>query len=365
MTMLISTVQQALEEFVLNFIERPYLAYTEHGLHALFFTALFNRLPPQDLYTEWGGREVCVIQKEYPTACALGKPQRQHWDIAVLKTPAESACDSYDYLKLAAVVEFGMNEAEPHLLDDLERLSHPGANVDHAFAVHLYRLSRPGAPFSGRDWSAKSARIVTPERIAKLTEDKTITAYYALHDDTGKYPTAAYRIQNGSASRLGQRLGNRTELNEVGWESENRETDIITACALRFNGYAYAEDHGLIRTGEDDSVDPPMPYSDYSRVLRDFLDNPDWSLPRGYLLMILFLLQRGLIKEGWLRWDSHEAKVVRMLFLETCRDEMPSKYQIPDIYDQWQRQYRPYLDEYVRLIEHRHRTTLYTGKAQP
>ncbi len=52
MTMLISTVQQALEEFVLNFIEHPYLAYTEHGLHALFFSDLLNRLPSLDRYTE-------------------------------------------------------------------------------------------------------------------------------------------------------------------------------------------------------------------------------------------------------------------------------------------------------------------------
>jgi hypothetical protein len=202
MTSLICTVQQVLHEFVLTFIEHPYDSYTEHGQHAIFFADLIGRLSPDDRYTYWQDKRVSVVQKEYPTAGRLGKPRRQHWDIAVIKTPTQSNFGSYDYLRLAAAVEFGMNEAEAHLIDDIDRLCHPEANVDNGFIAHLYRLSRPGAQFSGRDWSANSRQIVTPDRIAKLTEDKAVTVYYAVHDETGRYRNDAYLIKDGSVSQI-------------------------------------------------------------------------------------------------------------------------------------------------------------------
>jgi hypothetical protein len=39
------------------------------------------------LYADVGGREMCVIQKEYPTQDSIGRSRRQHWDVAVIKTP--------------------------------------------------------------------------------------------------------------------------------------------------------------------------------------------------------------------------------------------------------------------------------------
>ena len=126
----------------------PYLCYTEHGLHALFYTHLFNALAPTDRYLLWHGQLVCAIQKEYPTADALGKPQRQHWDVAVIRNPPQCLAGmphSYDYLRLAAVIEFGLNEASDHLEDDIQRLSHPGGDVDQGYFVHLYRLTAPKA----------------------------------------------------------------------------------------------------------------------------------------------------------------------------------------------------------------------------
>lgn len=95
-------------------------------------------------------------------------PQRQHWDIAVLGSPPETIIEgqgAYDYLRLDAVVEFGMNEGKEHLVDDIERLSHTKANLKQGFAVHLYRISKPGFRLSGRDWSPKSKQILTPENI--------------------------------------------------------------------------------------------------------------------------------------------------------------------------------------------------------
>ena len=74
-------------KFCKDFVEHPYRCYTEHGLHALFYTKLYNALPEPALYRDVGGREMCVIQKEYPTHDSIGRSRRQHWDIAVIKTP--------------------------------------------------------------------------------------------------------------------------------------------------------------------------------------------------------------------------------------------------------------------------------------
>jgi hypothetical protein len=193
-------------DFCAEFVKNPYLCYTEHGLHALFYTKLYNALTPAERYTEWTDHRVCVIQKEYPTARPLGKPKRQNWDIAVIKTPPESRPDSqpsYDYLRLAAVVELGMNEAQEHLEDDLSRLCHPDANLENGFIIHLYRISSHGVQkVSGRDWSPNSKQILTYEDIAELAEGKAVEVFYGLADSTGTHPSGAWSITDGNIQRI-------------------------------------------------------------------------------------------------------------------------------------------------------------------
>jgi hypothetical protein len=162
---------------------------------------LFNVMLEQQRYLTWNNQKVCVLQKEYPTAGKLGKPQRQHWDIAVLKNPPESleTKNTYDYLKLFAAIEFGMNEAKEHLEDDIERLCHPEAILEHGFIVHLYRLSESGNLFSGRDWSPKSPRILTLEEVSDLSVGRSVEIFYGLADKTGTYQPGVWNIKNGVA----------------------------------------------------------------------------------------------------------------------------------------------------------------------
>lgn len=198
-------VRQTIREFCLSFLDSPYLCYTEHGLHALLYTMLYNALPPEQRYTVWGDKKVCVVQNEYPTAGQLGKSRRQNWDIAVIKTPPQSLAGkqpSYDYLRLAAVVELGMNEAEAHLQDDIERVSHGEANTDERYIVHLCRLSGLQARFSGRDWSSHSARICSREQIAKLVVGRSVEVYYGVWDGSGKYETGMWCISGQGIARV-------------------------------------------------------------------------------------------------------------------------------------------------------------------
>ena len=72
--------EATLVEFCKEFVEHPYLCYTEHGLHALFFARLYAALPPDERYLEFAGKRVSVVQKEYPTHHHLDRPRRQNWD---------------------------------------------------------------------------------------------------------------------------------------------------------------------------------------------------------------------------------------------------------------------------------------------
>jgi len=132
------------------------------------------------------------------------------------------------------------------------------------------------------------------------------------------------------------------------YADDEREAKIVTACALRLDGYRYADEHGL--AGDD---------RDYSRFLRAFLAEPDFDLPRGHLHCALFLLQRAYLKENWLRWDLHEAKVIRELFLALCRENPPEEYRDEEYYVEWERQHKPRLSQRLKFVRQRHEQTEY------
>jgi hypothetical protein len=131
-------------------------------------------------------------------------------------------------------------------------------------------------------------------------------------------------------------------------KDDQREAEMVTACALRFDGYRYADEHGLV----DDE-------SDYSQLVRKFLANPDFDLPRGHLHCALFLLQRAYIKEGLLRWDSQEAGVIRELFLGLCRDDVLEEYRNEEYCEEWERRYRLELWRHLEFVRQRHEQTKY------
>lgn len=196
---MINLIRNTINEFCQAFIQNPYMCYTEHGQHALFYNMLYQAIPKSQRVISWENQKISVVQKEYPTAGKLGKPRRQHWDIAIIKSPPESISSghgSYDYLKLYAAIEFGMNESEEHLQDDINRLCDEGSNIEHRFIVHLYRLSESGARFSSRDWSSKSPRILKGERIMELIKGKPVEIFYGLADSTGIHKCGVWSFRN-------------------------------------------------------------------------------------------------------------------------------------------------------------------------
>ena len=132
------------------------------------------------------------------------------------------------------------------------------------------------------------------------------------------------------------------------YNDDQREAKIVTACALRFDGYKYADENGL--AGDD---------RDYTRFLRAFLADPDLGLPRGHLHCALFLLQRAYLKEAVLRWDSHEARVISELFLALCREDIPDEYRNEEYCVEWERRHRLKLAKLLEFVRRRHERTEY------
>jgi len=65
---ILEIVYQTIAAFCVEFVDHPYLCYTEHGQHALFYTKLYSALPEELRYATWQQQKICVLQKEYPTA---------------------------------------------------------------------------------------------------------------------------------------------------------------------------------------------------------------------------------------------------------------------------------------------------------
>lgn len=169
-------VEETLETFLRDFLNHPYRCYTEHGLHALFFAQLYDTFTKKgiDVYPEINGKQVCIIQKEYPTSTKLGKTKKQHWDLAILKPPFGEKSD-YDYLPLDAIIEFGLNENIEHLVDDFLRVRHSQSKAAKCYIVHLYRTRKvKGEKISRRDWSENAREINDNEKkdhLVKLMKD--------------------------------------------------------------------------------------------------------------------------------------------------------------------------------------------------
>lgn len=81
------------------------------------------------------------------------------------------------------------------------------------------------------------------------------------------------------------------------WE----EMSVPSSCALRFDGYKYAEEHEL--------EEPENEWSNYPAFER-FANEPDFSLDRNFLHAMFFLFQRFRLREHWLRSDSFGMKIV-------------------------------------------------------
>jgi hypothetical protein len=201
-------VRKTIEKFCFDFLSSPFQCYTEHGIHAMFYQELMNRIPKDRQVINVNGKDISIVQKEYCMRDKSGKKNRANWDIAILSEKQTGKPDRdlrwYDCLKLNSVVEFGLNPGEHnHVEDDIQRLSHIESGVEHGFVVHLYRLSNDvtrkdwGKRWSKRIWTSIPLTTFNSEKqINKMIQDNgnRVIGYWALYDDIRKEVQSTYRI---------------------------------------------------------------------------------------------------------------------------------------------------------------------------
>lgn len=192
----VTLIRNELVAFCKEFLNHPYLCYTEHGQHCRFASHLYQAIPAAERYQTLGGFRMCRVQKEYPTHRDLSKSRRQHWDVSLIAKADELPRCQWpcDHIPLAAVVEFGLNCNLDHLQDDIQRLAHSDSNVFHGFAAHLFRLSAMRDRLSARDWSPHSQRLHAIDAIQPLLVGTTVEVYLGVFDPTNTNPTGLWRI---------------------------------------------------------------------------------------------------------------------------------------------------------------------------
>jgi hypothetical protein len=125
------------------------------------------------------------------------------------------------------------------------------------------------------------------------------------------------------------------------------EDAILTCCALRFDGYKYAEEQGF---QSDALVD-------------QYLQTSKWHGTELELLATFFHLQRALFKWG-LVYETSESpywRAFRELFLQLYSAEIPEQYQMTEYYGEWIEDFQPRLAQCVAVVRETHETTTYAG----
>lgn len=126
--------------------------------------------------------------------------------------------------------------------------------------------------------------------------------------------------------------------------------DLISACALRFDGYEYWKRRYRVYGDKDDSSPSTLtrPLVDESRFYEDELDN----------LAVFFFLQRYLGKWGGERltpW-SHEHIVFRQLYLHCYRMEIPEPYRMGEFWEKWEYEHKARREEIAVRVRKSFRT---------
>lgn len=195
-------LESILAEFAVEFFRHPYVCYNEHGLHAWLFCKIYQSLSLSERSGILDDQYVSIVQNEYPTAHDLDKSRRQNWDISILRQPLEPLNDKpskYDYLKLDAVIEMGLNATKSHLVEDVRRMEHEKANVSHKYILHFYRLSDG---YSGRDLKPNHKSIMSKEEAQMAIGERDVVVYYVIFDSTGKLENGVWEIRNTGIRKL-------------------------------------------------------------------------------------------------------------------------------------------------------------------
>lgn len=135
------------------------------------------------------------------------------------------------------------------------------------------------------------------------------------------------------------------------FQLEYEEHDVLSACALRFDGYKYVKQ----KLGDDASL------------IHNYLDRSE--LPEDPLVQmaVFFHLQRYLMKWGGEHEPLHGQKwrFFRTLFLAVVNQPVPLEFQHAEIYSSWLHNYEPCREQVIETVRCVHDSTEYDDSALP
>jgi hypothetical protein len=125
---------------------------------------------------------------------------------------------------------------------------------------------------------------------------------------------------------------------------ERSEDDVLSACALRFDGYTYEEATGI---GETDSVGAGL-----AKLIKPIVETRTFQDDQNVNLAAFFGLQRFLYKWGgeYLTEFADEHVVFRLLFLHLYRADIPAQFRKEPYAADWEREYSPHREHYAAAI---------------
>jgi hypothetical protein len=166
----VNVVEQAIDAFVDEFMEFPYLHRREQSLHTQLFYTMMKHYKLAERFKMRDGQTIQLIHKEWPETIAETGHKKGNFDMVVLSPASIQACPSvndFDTIPAPIVIEMGLDYYEGqtrHLSIDKQKLQH--SEVPHGYLIHLVR--------SGPDTAA--------EQIIKNTAfDKNIKIAYVAY----------------------------------------------------------------------------------------------------------------------------------------------------------------------------------------
>lgn len=134
-------VEENIDQFILEFIEFPYLHRREHSIHCELYKLLANSRILGGHYP-MGRRFSQLIHKEWPESFQRRKKsQRGTFDLCILSPEILQNCNIEEFLcgriAPAIAIEFGLDYNLKHLQNDLEKLSE--SRINFGYIIHLLR----------------------------------------------------------------------------------------------------------------------------------------------------------------------------------------------------------------------------------
>ena len=137
-----AAVEQSIDQFILEFIEFPYLHRVEHSVHCELFQILARRKIFSRTYP-MGRWLTQPIHKEWPEY--LARPEkgnrRGNFDLSVLAPERLKSCSFSEFregrVRPSIVIEVGLDYDLGHLTQDAAKLKNSG--IEDSYLVHLVR----------------------------------------------------------------------------------------------------------------------------------------------------------------------------------------------------------------------------------